>query len=92
MGGGPFFVPGRASISEHFRNMAYCVICGRSHDSSLACTDATGQALRDIGIPCRAERGEPPPRTAGLFPIRKVVFYVCAALLLIYWVATRLQP
>ena len=31
--------------------MAFCVICGRQHDPDVRCTDASGQALRDAGMP-----------------------------------------
>jgi len=36
--------------------MPYCPICGRNHGPDISCTDATGQAIRDMGLP-RAVRG-----------------------------------
>jgi hypothetical protein len=31
--------------------MAFCPICARNHDPDIGCFDATGQAIRDMGLP-----------------------------------------
>jgi hypothetical protein len=30
--------------------MPFCPICGRHHDPDIGCSDATGQAIREMGL------------------------------------------
>ena len=38
--------------------MAFCPICARNHDPDIGCLDATGQAIRDMGLPRASDRGQ----------------------------------
>jgi hypothetical protein len=38
--------------------MPFCPICGRDHDPDIGCSDATGQAIRDLGLPRAGRRPE----------------------------------
>src|SRR2546429_232313 len=38
--------------------MPFCPICYRHHDPDIGCTDATGQAIRDMGLPRAVHRPE----------------------------------
>jgi hypothetical protein len=38
--------------------MPFCPICGRDHDPDISCSDATGQAIRDLGLPRAVRRPE----------------------------------
>ena len=38
--------------------MAFCPICARNHDPDIGCFDATGQAIRDMGLPRASDRGQ----------------------------------
>jgi hypothetical protein len=36
--------------------MPFCPICGRDHHPEISCSDATGQAIRELGLPRAVRR------------------------------------
>lgn len=68
--------------------MAFCPICLGQHDPDIACTDATGQAIRDMRLPraLRRPRNGASPNTER--PRRGAALWVLAiggVFLLIIW-------
>ncbi len=67
--------------------MAFCPICGRSHDPDIGCSDATGQAIRDMGLP-RAMRRHSDNLSSGRLDYKRTTLWVIAmssVFLLILW-------
>jgi len=67
--------------------MAFCPICGRSHDPDIGCSDATGQAIRDMGLP-RAVRRHANSTSTGGRHFKRVSIWILAIggiSLLILW-------
>jgi len=61
----------------------YCVKCYTTHDDSVPCFNATAQAAKDMGVNSRKER--PCPGQAGRdnATLRKAVFLVILAAVLL---------
>ncbi|HEY7287705.1 MAG TPA: hypothetical protein VH497_19775 [Vicinamibacterales bacterium] len=67
--------------------MAFCPICGRNHDPDIGCSDATGQAIRDMGLP-RARRHPDSRISTGRRDYKRTTAWVVAIgaiCLLIVW-------
>jgi hypothetical protein len=56
--------------------MAFCPICGRSHDPDIGCSDATGQAMRDIGL--RRMRRHPDRISTGSRDYKRAATWIVA--------------
>src|SRR5215470_6235351 len=55
--------------------MPFCPICGRDHDPDIGCSDATGQVIREMGLPRSARRhGDSVSRNAGRHDKRAAVW------------------
>jgi hypothetical protein len=68
--------------------MAFCPICGRSHDPDMGCSDATGQAIRDMGLPRAVRRHADHTPPGGGRYYKRVTFWILAMggiVLLIRW-------